>query len=355
VNASQPTLRERIVGCLLGGAIGDALGAPVEFDSIGAIRNRYGHAGVTGYLPAYGRDGGAITDDTQMTLFTAEGLLRAFVRERKKGIATDVPELIRRSYLRWLVTQGLRPPTDFDPESAGSGWLIGVRGLHSPRAPGNTCLSALKAGGRGTVDRPVNDSKGCGAVMRVAPLGFVGKDAFRFGAEAGALTHSHPSGFLSAGALAAIIGGLFEGQRLLEAIDGARAQLRQWPRHEETLRAIDAAVSLAASDDEPTPELVESLGGGWVGQEALAIGVYGALVANDVRSGLLLAVNHGGDSDSTGAVAGNLLGTMYGVGALPDDLLGQLEIREVVERVANDLADAFVDGRTPDWNRYPGF
>ena len=116
---------------------------------------------------------------------------------------------------------------------------------------------------------------------------------------------------------------------------------------------MDEAVALAAEPGPPTPERVESLGGAWVGEEALAIALYCALVASDVRSGLLLAVNHGGDSDSTGAITGNLLGATYGVDALPSDLLDGLELRDVIETVANDLADVFVDGRRPDPQRYP--
>ena len=78
-----------------------------------------------------------------------------------------------------------------------------------------------------------------------------------------------------------------------------------------------------------------------------------ALVAPDVRSGLELAVNHSGDSDSTGSIAGNLLGALLGVDALPADLLGQLEGRPLIETVASDLADVFVDGRPVDSTRYP--
>jgi len=65
-----------IRGCLLGGAVGDALGAPIEFDDLAKIRSRFGPAGLRDYAPAYGRVD-AFTDDTQMTLFTAEGLIRA--------------------------------------------------------------------------------------------------------------------------------------------------------------------------------------------------------------------------------------------------------------------------------------
>ena len=71
-----PSLTSRCRGCLLGGAVGDALGAPVEFMRHSQIVARFGPGGVRDFAPAYGRTG-AITDDTQMSLFTAEGLLRA--------------------------------------------------------------------------------------------------------------------------------------------------------------------------------------------------------------------------------------------------------------------------------------
>src|SRR5215510_14114394 len=117
-------------GCLLGGAVGDALGAPVEFYGIHRIRGKCGPAGVTDYGEAYGR-AGAITDDTQMTLFTAEGLLRdqqGPPRER------DAPTAIWRAYQRWLSTQYGEPV---------GGWLSSQEFLRHERAPGMTCLSAL--------------------------------------------------------------------------------------------------------------------------------------------------------------------------------------------------------------------
>jgi len=96
------------------------------------------------------------------------------------------------------------------------------------------------------------------------------------------------------------------------------------------------------------------LGKGWVAEEALAIGAYCALVATDFVSGVVLAVNHDGDSDSTGSICGNLLGTALGAAAIPAELLEPLEGRSVIEQVADDLFDAFVDYRPPAWERYPG-
>jgi ADP-ribosylglycohydrolase len=99
---------DSIRGCLLGGAVGDALGAPVEFDAMERIRERFGPAGITELAEAYGRRG-AITDDTQMTLFTAEGLIRAYVRGVTKGIC-HAPTVVDHAYARWLIThRGHRP------------------------------------------------------------------------------------------------------------------------------------------------------------------------------------------------------------------------------------------------------
>ena len=343
---SRRTL-EHFTGCLLGGAVGDALGAPVEFHGIHLIRNKYGSAGITDYAAAYGRRG-AITDDTQMTLFTAEGLLRAIARRRHKGICHPA-SVIHHAYIRWLRTQGERSRSHF-PQDEMDGWLIGVPGLHSRRAPGNTCLSALRGEEMGAIQRPLNNSKGCGGVMRGAPVGLVAEDeeqAFSLGCEAAAITHGHPSGYYSAGCFAAIIYHLMSGRSLPEAIELALRILErpENDEHEECAEAVHQAVALWRDGDlKPSPEVIERLGGGWVGEEALAISLYCALVAqDDFARGVLLAVNHSGDSDSTGAITGNLLGLMLGVGSIPEKWLAELELRAEIEAVAGDLFKQFED------------
>jgi ADP-ribosylglycohydrolase len=343
-------------GCLLGGAVGDALGAPVEFHSIHLIRNKYGSAGLTDYDVAYGRRG-AITDDTQMTLFTAEGLLRAIARRRHKGVCHPA-SVIHRAYIRWLRTQGEWSRSPFSRDEM-DGWLIGAPGMHNRRAPGNTCLSALRGEGMGEMQRPLNNSKGCGGVMRVAPAGLVAEDeaqAFSLGCEAAAITHGHPSGYYSAGCFATIIYHLMSGSSLPEAIELALRILRrpENDEHEECAEAVYQGVVLWRAGLEPSPEVIERLGGGWVGEEALAISLYCALASqDDFARGVLLAVNHSGDSDSTGAITGNLLGLMLGADAIPEKWLAELELRAEIEAVAVDLIKQFED-TDAWWNRYPG-
>lgn len=329
---SSVSLEERFIGCLLGGALGDALGAALEFMSRDEIRQRYGDR-ITRFVPAFGRIG-ANTDDTQMTLFTAEGLIRSYVREKTKG-SSYAPALVHGAYLRWLKTQGVDVQVYRD--GINTGWLIEEEWLHSRRAPGNTCLTALAR----TVELGAparNDSKGCGGVMRVAPAGLFAPDAessFDLAVECAALTHGHPSGYLAAGHFAATVCGLKSGADLPASIAEATRILNDYPHHEEVSDAVAMAVDLAGSS--PSPEAVDRLGAGWVAEDALAIALYCALVAEDFLHGVSLAVVHDGDSDSTGAMTGNVLGALWGSKSLPDNLLGELEGAEVIQRLATDI------------------
>ncbi len=354
-------LRNRLRGMLLAGACGDALGAPIEFLSLEEIEQRHGPGGPETY-PQGSWPRGHITDDTQMTLFTAEGMLRSVVRGLDRGMC-NAAGVVHGAYLRWLYTQGVKIPRfEADPR-APDGWLIQQTFLHEPRVPGNTCLSALHASMDEFREKADNDSKGCGSVMRTAPvaawdLSPYGFDAFEEGCAYAALTHAHPTGILAAGFQSRVLALLLQGVPLGDATGRATTTLRQQPDHEETLAAVEAAVALAGERD-PSPAKVERLGAGWIAEEALAIALYAALVAPDVRSGLRIAVTHSGDSDSTGAIAGNLLGAIHGVEAIPSDLLEVLEGREVIERMAEDLLRMVVEGERrltdEDKQRYPGW
>jgi ADP-ribosyl-[dinitrogen reductase] hydrolase len=350
--SSDSRARSRFAGCLVGGAVGDALGAPVEFLDLDEIVRAYGEHGIRDYAPAYGKLG-AITDDTQMTLFTAEAVLSAHVAAALESHEPDFFRAAATSYGRWLMTQ--ENSRLLSSASAKASWLLQQKRLFSRRAPGTTCLSALQSS-RGRVTRATNDSKGCGGVMRIAPLGMyfahcLGReqhperqlpDIFSTGSDLAAITHGHPSGCLSAGALAVIVSLVLTGNPLPDAIHAAKGELRKHPYHKETLAAIDKAERLAKSRPRDRGALRE-LGKGFVAEEALAMGLYSALGAENFEDGIILAVNHSGDSDSTGSITGNLLGAAAGVEAIPDRWLAPLELRATIEALANDLA-AF-----PEW------
>ncbi len=129
-----------------------------------------------------------------------------------------------------------------------------------------------------------------------------------------------------------------------------------------------AAWCAAGLPDDPV-EAIGRIGGGWIAEEALGIAVYCALTARDFADGVIRAVNHGGDSDSTGSITGNILGALWGAEAIPSSFLEPLELRGVITELAEDLA-AFMEwdigeyddvGAEPDralqervWQKYPG-
>ncbi|MZE77020.1 ADP-ribosylglycohydrolase family protein [Streptomyces xinghaiensis] len=365
-------VRARIRGCLLGGAVGDALGNPVEFLSTDRIRAAHGPHGLRGLVAAgRGAPAGTVTDDTQMTLFTAEGLMRARERVAAGGVAGVGTELVRDAYLRWLDTQRHDGPPAADGLTHRTGRLREERWLYARRAPGNACLTGLEhayapdpaAELRGEPG-PVNPgSKGCGTVMRSAPFGLTGagpRASFELAARCAQITHGHPTGSYAAGALAAIVHHLLYGESPEAAVLLTLRLLTRYPGHEETTAALGAALDLAADRGAaPGPERVETLGGGWIAEEALAIAVYCVLVhtperdgtggpaavsGEAVREALLLSVNHSGDSDSTGAVCGNLLGAHHGDLRLPQDWLARVEGRATITLLADDFAAGFHAG-----------
>lgn len=344
--------QESFRGCLLGGAIGDALGRPVEFLRYEDIIKKFGKDGIQDLLCS--NSGKAeITDDTQMTLFTAEGILRSETRGSEKGICHP-SSIVYHAYQRWLNTQGY--PKSKNLSWIYDGWLLGVKELHERRAPGNSCLSALSSGMQGTIDKPINSSKGCGGVMRVAPVGlfYSKKRAFKMAADFAALTHGHPSGYLSAGALAYIIASIISGADIESAVKDTLVELSRYENYEECYQALLGAIELFYSDTVPL-EAIPKLGEGWVGEEALAISVYCALkYQGDIKNALAVAVNHNGDSDSIGAITGNILGAYLGINGIPNEWIEKVELKNEIYQIADDLLSGYKDSNVW-WNRYPGY
>lgn len=336
-------LQDKVRGCLVGGAVGDALGYPVEFI--------YSHAEI---VALYGDDGikefdieapyteAQVSDDTQMTLYTAEGLLEA--ERNGKPIVTAVTD----AYLAWYGRQaGKKVEMAYDSE------LYNIKEINESRAPGNTCMSALLAIKSGR--KPSNASKGCGGVMRVAPVGIFGMRhgwdldrTARVAGEIAEITHLHPLSTYSSAALAVLVRLCLEAENMdkdqfKEAVEKSLTVVRDVygdadPSMDYFMNLVRKAMDFEKS---PLPDwkiIEDELGGGWVAEETLAIALFSVLRHyGDFTGCMLCSVNHGGDSDSTGAVAGNLIGAIIGYDAIPAGFTGKLQSLQLILSMADRL------------------
>lgn len=337
----DPSRLSKTQGSLIGGAVGDALGYPVEFMSYSSICGTFGPKGIRSYWLSKMHGTAHFSDDTQMTLFTASGLLQWRAAQLQSDQAEDPVGYIYGAYLDWLHTQD-RSFTD----NPGTSALLDARELFVRRAPGNTCLSALYSGEMGTMEHSLNDSKGCGGVMRVAPIGLMAHvldEPWRCAAEAAAITHSHPMGYIPSAALARLVElGVSGAMSLPEAVQACCAELPEWfPQQKRYAKNMAAQLRRAADladGNAPDYDNVVRLGEGWCGDEALAIAVYCCLRhADSFDEAVIAAVNHGGDSDSTGAVAGNILGAYLGIEAIGHQWTDDLELRDLIFGLARNL------------------
>ena len=349
--------RDQILGCIFGGAIGDALGYPVEFMDEAEIFATYGPEGIT-ELELDKESGKAlISDDTQMTLFTANGLLSGESAGKMRKSHWKPRNAVAAAYWDWLATQkyashGIRP--EFDEIEGNVCWLVYVPELYNLRAPGNTCLSALNERGENLdliedyIASRINDSKGCGGVMRVAPLALKFHGNIKWldkeGAQLAAITHGNSLGYMSAAVFVHIINRLAYNDNdmsLLEIVEDAKNTVAELfsddPQIDDLVKIIDKAVELSTNGKDDL-ENIHDLGQGWVGEEALAISIYCSLKYQpDMIKGICVSVNHAGDSDSTGSLTGQILGTLFGYNAIPKSWLNNLELHDVIMELSNDL------------------
>ena len=359
-------LQDRIRGSLIGGAVGDALGYAVEFIGERSIFAQYGEGGIQEYELNRRSKKAVISDDTQMTLFTAQAMIFGAQRNRLTGENVDFRHYIAMGYLDWLITQNIGydiakknyklDAPDY-PDGIITTPLMNIPELYVPRAPGLTCLGALRTRGEqrrnkvkidSFIEKKVNNSKGCGGVMRVAPVGlykWADIEAIDMeSAEAAAVTHSNSLGYMPAAVLAHVVNRVLyneSGMTLKEIVLDSAETLKK-------IFADDANVDIMVGLIERAVELSENsgsdldnihrLGEGWVGDEALAIALYCCLrYPDDFSKAIIVSVNHKGDSDSTGAIAGNILGAVCGYEAMEQKWKDNLELRDEILELADNF------------------
>lgn len=365
--AKDAMVKDCIRGCLMAGAAGDALGYAVEFMSRESILARYGDKGITKFDVT--SDGKAfVSDDTQMTLFTANGMLMGITRGDMRGIGGAPEDYVDGAYLDWYYTQtGKKREILIDDWHYT--WLRDLPELAHRRAPGNTCLAACEAMYYGIEVK--NNSRGCGGIMRVAPLALLSvgylvrgerfysvDEMDKAGAETARVTHKHPLGFLPAAMLTHLLYKLVpmsvetvreEFEQLvedtIEALDNIyKGEFEEDKRY---LAELTRKVLALAGNGRSDADNIRSLGEGWTGEEAWGIALYCAMRhADSVEDAIMAAVNHDGDSDSTGSICGNIMGAIHGYEAIKrqrlfcpqgKELEQTLELSNIILTIADDL------------------
>lgn len=306
-------------GCLLGGAVGDS----------------------RGYGICEGKKD-LISDNSQLTFFTVDGLIWADHKATNRGIYAYIPCLFY-SYQKWLYTQ-TGSFADKNYKFLFPSEILEWEELFARRGVGNTSLESLAGsinGKYGTIKNKINNSKSCGAVMRSAPIGMYfckdSREAFKMGCDSGAITHGNPIGYLPAGYLAFLISDILKGEDLNVAAMDALSELEIHDDREDVYPTIKKAIVLAKGTEKPE-DAMKQLGTGWDGAEALALALYCALKYEDnFEKAIETATSYDGNKDSIGSICGNILGAYLGSLEIPYKWIQTLELADLAITGADKL------------------
>lgn len=341
---------DKFEGGIIGSAVGDAFGYPLMKLSFEEICETFEKKGAMELAVSRKTGTALLTEATQMSLFTADGILWA-QNEHVSDENAAVANYVFYSYQLWLYMQTKTIASReyewlFDKsKNPNMSSLLKSKGLGRARRLNDVNINALLDADNnnyGTLNKRVNENVDAGAVKRVVPVGlFYGQTpdmAFRMGCDIGAVTHSHPDGYLPCGVYAAIVAQLIGDKPIDEAVNDAMLLLASYPENDNTYQMLQNAVDLAGDEDVDPQEGIAELGDGFSAISCLAIAVYSALLhQTSYKFAIELATNHNGDSAACGAIVGGILGAWYGLKKLPKQWTRKLQYRSLLETVADVL------------------
>jgi ADP-ribosylglycohydrolase len=335
--------KDRYIGCILGGAIGDSMGYLRESMDEDEISDLFEDKKVT--KPVINNEFGkcVISDDTQLALFTMDGLLWAYIRFTGRRTGEYAQNGVWQSYARWYYTQTgvvlddyIMHKHEHEPVALSS---IGIRTIleyeefYYNRNPSSETLMAIESGQMGTLENPISDFRDPSCLTRVAPVGLFLHDepskAFEVAAELAAITHGHAAGYLSAGVYATIIAGLLNGENLDAAVVKALLELKKYSYIDEVNDAVEYALHMSECNEKPQ-EALKLIGEGINAEEVLAMGLYCALKAETYEDAVIWAANCEGYTSSIGFIAGSLAGAIKGADLLNQEWTADIELKAMI-------------------------
>lgn len=184
--------------------------------------------------------------------------------------------------------------------------------------------------------------------MRVAPLGLYmrnSEDAGKFASEISAITHGHPLANIPSYVFATMIYFILnEHLNIEESLNKAMTQYKEklnvYDKNNNKYfeELVKKTIELSKDNISDLDEIYQPEEG-WVAEEIFAIAIYSCLKSqNSFENAIICAVNHNVDSDSTGALAGNIMGVYLGYNSIPKYYIDNLELKEVIYELAEDLS-----------------
>ena len=349
-------------GCLLGLAVGDAMGYTVDSKTLSQIYEDYGPNGLLGYDLANGC--AEITSYTQLSAYCANALLLMLTHRQMRGSCAPTLRYFSLALREWARTQQYS-----DPEQNRC-WLSTVPEMKRKRCMDTWMLSTLSGETLGSLETPANLSNHPAPLTTVIPLALLwenleGTDEAqnRLACETVALTHGNPETFLSGAVLCHVLRKLLSEETVEisalvhDALHALQLQFgREYAQTVKFYELFQHAFTLAQRDDISAQDAMEQLGCR-TAPEVLSGVLYACLTCHgDFDTAMITAVNHSGRSAAVGAITGAILGAVLGETALPEFYLESLEPTPYLRELANDMAHGCPMGAgsnlfDDDWDR----
>ncbi len=327
--------------CILGGAIGDALGYPVRDLEYDTIINKYGKKGIT-TIEVDCDNRARITDNTQLTIFTMDALIRTYTKYylyKKTGMG-EINTYT--SYLRWQYTQGRKVPESRAIDFLNDNYLMNYQELKYERCAEKYTKEILCNDIKNSKLEGINDNKGYLCLTKTAPVGLVfykdDNDAFEMAIKIAKITHGHPSAYISAGIFSVIIANLCRGKDLNESIQKALDIAKQHKESKQVIDKINFAYRLS-KDKYHYTEKLDDFGICENADDVLAATIYICLIFQDkdISDALLFSVNNNCLGNNIASVVGNILGLYNGLDIISTEWSKKIELYKLIKDISFDL------------------